>query len=53
MSLRIAVNSEFRFLTNFFCPKNGRRKSVIFGDDFRPKKNCLFGLRCQTNGDVK
>ena len=38
MSLRIAVNSEFRLLTNFFFPKNGRRKSVIFGDDFRPKK---------------
>ena len=37
---------------SIFCLKNRRRKSVIFGDDFRPK-NCLNGLRCQTNGDIK
>ena len=24
----------------------------MFDDDFRPK-NCLFGLRCQTNADIK
>ena len=32
---RIAVNADFRFLNQCFCVKNRRRKSVIFGDDFK------------------
>ena len=51
VALRIAVNADFRFVTQH-CLKNRRRKSLIFGDDFRPKK-CLFGVHCQTNGDYK
>ena len=36
VALRIAVNADFRFVTQH-CLKNRRRKSLIFGDDFRPK----------------